>query len=246
MHSDETVRKEPDTKCEFDYDKFIRRNITSTVQTKLKEKPSDKGEYELKEQVTYRSLQKELDLDCKTKYNVLDMSIESTDTELKQEINKRESLQTREQEIENQEMALTRRQETEERLQKLQKESEAEMLKKLKEERRHRDILLAARENELRERTTEFDILEKKQKGNRLLGIFQPSTEALLKEEEKPKRDLHKREADIVQQEAELTIRKEKEQSLQQKQRDSEYETILKLRKERKERETLLKAEKKK
>ena len=39
-----------------------------------------------------------------------------------------------------------------------------------------------------------------------------------------------------------MTIRKEKEQSLQQKQRDSEYETILKLRKERKERETLLKA----
>ena len=116
------------------------------------------------------------------------------------------------------------------------------MLKKLKEERRYREILLAAREKELRERTTEFDILEKKQKENRLLGIFQPSTEALLKEEEKLKRDLHKREADILQQEAELTIRKEKEQSLQQKQRDSEYETILKLRKERMERETLLKA----
>ena len=43
------------------------------------------------------------------------------------------------------------------------------MLKKLKEERRHREILLAAREKELRERTTEFDILEKKQKENRLL-----------------------------------------------------------------------------
>ena len=139
-HSDETVRKEPDTKSEFDYDKFIRklesqklRNITSTVQKELKEKPSDKSEYKLKEQVTYRSLQKELDLDSKTKYNVLDMSIESTDTELKQENSKRESLQTREQEIENQEMALTRRQETEERLQKLQKESEAEEIKRRKE-----------------------------------------------------------------------------------------------------------------
>ena len=226
---------EEDSKEEFDYDQFIREldgqgfgNVASTV------KKSPKEHEKAQQDVNSKESNEKKDSDKGEKYHKATVELPNVHNySIQQEQKQSYALDTRENELARQELDLKWRQENEKRLNKMREDSEWSMLVKMKEERRKREAVIKAREDELEIRKLELERIETDQKAERQSGKFLPTTIMAMREEENLKASLKARENEISKQEDELRVRRERKNREEKLRREFELAELEKLKDER-------------